>query len=149
MGRKNKYEEYVKPYLEDITEMYKDMDEKQISDRLGISQSTFDNYKKKYPELRDAIKKAKTNLSTEMKSVLKKKAMGYYYEETKTYIRDDNGKKIQVVEKYKKYAHPDTGAIHLILKNIDENWHNDDNISIEMKKKQLELNERKIANDEW
>ena len=149
-GRKSKYETHVKPYLEQISEWYELQDEKQIAtERLGISVSSFENYKNKYPELRDALKKGRQNLIGELKQTLRKKAKGYTYEETKTSIREENGKKVQVVEKYKKYAHPDTGAIHLLLKNLDPEWTNDDKTTIDLKRKQLELTERKIDQNEW
>lgn len=150
MGRKNKYETHVKPYLQQISEWYEELDERQIaSEKLGIAVSTFENYKKKYPELREALKKGKQNLIGELKTTLKKKAKGFYYEETKTSIREENGKSVKVIEKYKKYAQPDTGAIHLLLKNLDESWRNDDKETMELKKKQLELAERKIEQNEW
>lgn len=150
MGRKNKYETHVKPYLNQIQEWYGELDERQIAvDRLGIAVSTWEKYKKQYPELQEVLKKGKQELVSELKTSLKKKAKGFYYEETKTCIREVDGKQVKVVEKYKKYAQPDTGALHLLLKNLDDNWHNDDKTTIDLKKKQLELNERKIEADEW
>lgn len=150
MGRKSKYETHVKPYLQQIEEWYQDLDEQQIAvERLGIAVSTFENYKKKYPELREALKKGRQHLVGELKASLKKKAKGFYYEETKTSIREEGGKRIQVVEKYKKYAQPDTGAIHLLLKNYDPTWTNDDQTTIDLKREQLELAKQKAENDNW
>jgi len=150
VGRKSKYETHVKPYLSQIEEWYQDLDEQQIAvERLGIAVSTFENYKKKYPELREALKKGRQHLVGELKASLKKKAKGFYYEETKTSIREENGKRVQVVEKYKKYAQPDTGAIHLLLKNYDPTWTNDDQTTIDLKREQLELAKQKAENDNW
>lgn len=150
MGRKSKYETHVKPYLSQIEEWYQDLDEQQIAvERLGIAVSTFENYKKKYPELREALKKGRQHLVGELKASLKKKAKGFYYEETKTSIREEGGKRVQVVEKYKKYAQPDTGAIHLLLKNYDPTWTNDDQTTIDLKREQLELAKQKAENDNW
>lgn len=149
MGRKNKYETHVKPYLNQIQEWYEDLDERQIADQLGIAVSTWEKYKNKYPELREVLKKGKQHLVRELKTSLKKKAKGFYYEETKTCIREVGGKQVKVIEKYKKYAQPDTGALHLLLKNLDENWHNDDQVTIDIKKKQLELTERKVDQNDW
>ena len=39
--------------------------------------------------------------------------------------------------------------IVLLLKNLDPEWKNDDQTTIDMKKKQLELTERKIDQNEW
>ena len=150
MGRKGKYDTHVKPYLAQIQEWYGDYNEKQIAvEKLGISIQAWEKYKKEHPELTEILKKGKQNLVGELKASLKKKAKGYYYDETKTVIREEGNKKIKTIEKYRKYAQPDTGAIHLLLKNLDESWHNDDRETIEIKKKQLELSERKLEQDEW
>jgi hypothetical protein len=150
MGRKGRYESHVQPYLKDISEWYGEMDEGSIAKRLGIATSTFESYKKKYPELREALKKGKQELISDLKSSLKKKAKGYFYEETKTSIRqDDNGHEIKVIEKYKKYAHPDTGAIHLLLKNLDPEWRNDDSATLELKKEQLNIARERAENAAW
>ena len=150
MGRKSRYETHVLPYLQQIQEWCQDLDERQIAvDRLGIAVSTWENYKKKYPELREALKKGKQQLVGDLKAALKKKAKGYTYEETKTTIRDEGGKKVTIIEKFKKYAQPDTGAIHLLLKNLDPEWTNDDRTTIDLKREQPELAKQKAENDNW
>lgn len=150
MGRKSRYETHVKPYLNQIQEWYEELDERQIAvDKLGIAVSTWEKYKKENPELRDVLKRGKQHLVSELKTSLKKKAKGFYYEETKMYIREVDGKQVKTIEKYKKYAQPDTGAIHLLLKNIDDSWHNDDTETINMKKEQLKIAREKMENDSW
>lgn len=150
MGRKSRYETHVKPYLNQIQEWYEDLDERQIAvDKLGIAVSTWEKYKKEYPELRDVLKKGKQNLVSELKTSLKKKAKGFYYEETKTCIREVDGKQVKTIEKYKKYAQPDTGALHLLLKNLDDSWHNDDIETINMKKEQLKIAREKMESENW
>lgn len=150
MGRKSRYETHVKPYLNQIQEWYEELDERQIAvDKLGIAVSTWEKYKKENPELRDVLKRGKQHLVSELKTSLKKKAKGFYYEETKTCTRELGGKQVKTIEKYKKYAQPDTGALHLLLKNLDDSWHNDDKATLDLKKKQVELSERKLEQDEW
>lgn len=150
MGRKSRYETHVKPYLNQIQEWYEDLDERQIAvDKLGIAVSTWEKYKKENPELREVLKKGKQHLVSELKTSLKKKAKGFYYEETKTCIREVDGKQVKTIEKYKKYAQPDTGALHLLLKNLDETWHNDDLETINMKKEQLKIAREKMENENW
>ena len=63
--------------------------------------------------------------------------------------KDDNGKKVEVIEKHEKYAQPDTGAIHLLLKNLDEEWHNDDAFQMEMKRLQAELDRDRLEAQKW
>lgn len=150
MGRKSRYETHVKPYLQQISEWYQDLDEKQIAvERLGIAVSTFEKYKREHPELVEALKKGRQSLVIELKAALKKKAKGFTYEEKKTTIRDDGGKKITTIEKFQKYAPPDTGAIHLLLKNLDPEWTNDDQTTIDLKREQMELAKQKAENDNW
>ena len=150
MGRKNKYETHVRPHLEEIKQWICDFDEKEIATkRLGIAVSTWEKYKKEHPELVDALKNGKQNLISELKESLKKKAKGYYYEETKTYIRKEGDKEIKTIEKYRKYAHPDTGAIHLLLKNLDDAWRNDDKQTMELKQRSVEVAEKKVKEEEW
>ena len=64
----------------------------------------------------------------------------------KTIVREDGGATAKVIEKYKKYAHPDTGAIHLLLKNLDDTWRNDDKATMDIKRGQLELAREKEEN---
>lgn len=149
MGRKSKYETHVLPHLQQIQEWYQDLDEAQIIERLGVSSRAWQNYKNKYPELREALKNGRAQLVSDLKTALKKKAKGYTYEETKTIIREEGGSRTTIIEKYKKYAHPDTGAIHLLLKNYDEKWHNDDAETIRQKQEQLEIARQKAEADNW
>lgn len=149
MGRKNKYETHVHPRFDEIKEWYQDMTEAEIVKRLGISVRAWENYKKEYPELTELLKDSKTQLKHELKETLKKKAKGFYYEESKTFIREENGKQVKTIEKHKKYAQPDLGSIHLLLKNLDENWHNDDMTTIKQKNKALELTERRVELEEF
>lgn len=149
MGRKGRYETHVQPFLNDIAEWYGLINEDQIAKKLGISVASFEKYKNEHPELRESLKKGKEDLIEELKTTLKKKAKGFYYEETKTYIKQENGKEVKTVEKHKKYAQPDTGAIHLLLKNLDDTWRNDDKATQDLKKEKLELDRQKAENENW
>lgn len=149
MGRKSRYETHVLPYLGQIAEWYQDMDDQQISDRLGIHRSSFEKYKSEHKELRDVLIKGKQQLVAELKASLKKKAKGFTYEEIKTTIKKIGEREIQTIEKHKKYAQPDTGAIHLLLKNLDPDWHNDDQATIDLKKEQMEIAREKAEKDAW
>lgn len=147
MGRKDRYESHVKPRLEEIRAWYQLCTEAQIAKKLGISMTTFGRYKREHPELREVLKEGRETLVEDLKVTLKKKAQGYYYEETKTVIRQEGEKEVRVIEKYKRYYHPDTGAIHLLLKNLDDDWRNDDRPTMEMKRQHLQLAKQKA--EEW
>lgn len=142
MGRNGKYEECVKPFLANIKTWIQFESEKQISSRLGITQVSFDRFKKKHPELREALKAGRQELVADLKESLKQKAKGFKYTETKKIIRTVDGVKTQMIEEYERYSPPDTGAIHLLLKNLDETWRNDDHDTMKIKREEIELKKK-------
>lgn len=168
-GRKDAYEEKIKPLLPSIMEMCRTKTDRQIAEEIGVSYSTFNKYKKEKTELKEAIKRGRENLVAELKSTLIKKAFGYMSEEVKTVkeeieypkelydrltaagFEEDELKQARIVktEIRKKPVAPDVAALNLLLKNYDkENWANDPQV-IELRKKELELHERKLENSEW
>ena len=152
MGRKNNYPELVEPYLDKISSWYKSMTEGQIAKKLGVSTAAFEKYKKENSELVECLNRGKKELAEDLKDSLRKKAKGFYYTETKkTYVQDADGNKTGEVriEKTRKYAVPDLGSIHLLLKNLDENWRNDDETTLELKRRKLELEKQKAENSNW
>ena len=149
MGRKNKYESNVKPYLKEIPKWYETLTESQIAKKLGVSVASFENYKLQYPELVEALQTGKETLIEELKDSLKRKAKGFHFTETKKTIRQVGDKKTQVIEEYERYSPPDTGAIHLLLKNLDPSWRNDDRATMDMKREKLELEKQKAEQDNW
>lgn len=145
-GRPNKYETNVKPRLKEIEEMSRDMTDKEMADAFGVHISTWCEYKNKYPELVEAIKKGREFLVKELKNTLIRKAKGFHYTEKK--IIKEKGVIIRE-EIYEKASLPDVAALNLLLKNYDaENWSNDPAV-LEIRKKELELRERQIENNEW
>ena len=151
MGRKNRYYDYVEPHLSDIEKWVELLSEAQIAERLGISYPSLQKYKKEYPSLSEAMQRGRQHLVEDLKDSLKKKAKGFYYEETK--IREITtgkpGREVttKVKDVHRKYCPPDTGAIHLLLKNLDPEWRNDDLTTVEMKKQKIEMEKEK--NEGW
>ena len=146
MAQKGKYETHVKPRLKEIAEWYEFYTEGQIAKKLGITQRTFTSYKKDHAELQEALIGGRDTLITDLKKTMKQKAKGFTYTETKRTIREIDGKRTVLVEEYERYAQPDTGAIHLLLKNLDETWRNDDKATMDIKRGQLELAREKEEN---
>lgn len=144
-GRKNRYYSHVQPRLEEISEWAQTMTEEQIAKCLGVGKSTFFKYKAENKELQDALKKGRVQLVAELKSKLIQKAKGFTYEEKK--IIKENGVIIRE-ETYIKFAQPDTGAAHLLLKNYDETWSNDPQLQA-LKERELELKEKHLENESW
>lgn len=132
-----------------IREWVRTMTEEQIALSCGVSYSSFQNFKKKYKELEDELIQGKKLLCSDLKSDLIKKARGYDYEEVHTHmIENPDGSIKKDIKKFKKHSPIDIGAIHLLLKNNDKDWHNDDAIILEMKKQELELKKQLAAKEE-
>ena len=146
MAQKGKYETHVKPRLKEIAEWYEFYTEGQIAKKLGITQRTFTSYKKDHAELQEALISGRDALITDLKKTMKQKAKGFTYTETKRTIREIDGKRTVLIEEFERYAQPDTGAIHLLLKNLDETWRNDDKATMDIKRGQLELAREKEEN---
>lgn len=149
MGRKSRYESHVLPYLEQIRVWIQLLTEDQIAKRLGIAPRSFQRYKNEHPELVQVLKEGRAELVENLKMTLKKKAQGYTFEEVKTVVRKEEGGEVKIIERYQKYAHPDTGAIHLLLKNLDDTWRNDDFETMELKRKRLDLDRQKAEDAAW
>lgn len=145
-GRPNKYLTQVQPRLKDIEKMALTMTEKQIAKAIGVGYSSWCDYKLKYPELSDALKKGRQELVVELRSTMIRKAKGFNYEEKK--VIKENGKIVRE-EIYTRASMPDVAALNLLLKNYDkENWSNDPQ-AMEIRKKELELQERKLEESSW
>lgn len=149
-GAKGKYESHVKPYFDQIEKWLNNgATEKQIADNLGIVESTFYEYKNKYPEFSELFKKKRNGLVTELRGAIVKRAIGYDYEETTITVKQTGGKKVETVEKRKKHMPPDVAALNLALKNYDDEWHNDDMATIMHRSKELEIKEKKAEAETW
>jgi len=135
MSEKN-YVKYVKPYLEDIKEWIR-IGETQttIHKKLGISETTWYAFKKKYPALEDAIVKGKQNLAEHIESSLYKKCMGYEVTETKTVTGKDTR-----TEKITKHIPPsDTAIIFTLCNMLPEKWKRNDKDENSQKENTLKI----------
>lgn len=148
-GRKNKYESHIKPYLDKIPKWYMTMTETQIAQKLGVTIVSWCKYKQQYPELAECLKASQADLIEDLKGTLKKKAQGFYYTERIKTVTEEGGKKVKKIEERERYAQPDTGAIHLLLKNLDNDWRNEDKPTYELKKEQNEIMKQKAEAAEW
>lgn len=137
MARKSKYAEYVKPMLLKITEWSKSgATDEEICTALGIAQSTFYEYKKKYPELSEALRTGRQNVVLNIKAALYKRAIGFEYEERRG--TQKNGQ-LTNIEIYKRYYPPDTTAAQLLLRNYDKTWRDKDVITSDLKQQEIDL----------
>lgn len=114
-GRKSKWDTHVQPYLKKI-QYWRRMDtmEKDIAKVLDVHVSTFEEYKSKYPELREALKQDKIAVAAEFFHALHKRAKGYEYREDVVV-----GDRIMTV---KRHVPPNPTSIIFGLKNLDVRW---------------------------
>ena len=171
MGRKSKWETHVLPRLAEIKEWCNTMNEEQICEALGIAPSTFGEYKNKYPELVEALKKGRADLVAKCKSNLIKRADGYEYEEKKTVeefvsipkeVREmlldagidpsqvfDTEIKTVRVETTVKHERPDVAANNALLRVYDDEWHESTADARRMKQEELDIKKQKAEADSW
>ena len=158
-GAPSKYETHVKSRFDEIKEWLSlGATEKEIWNNLGIHKSTFYDYKSKYKEFSDLLKKGRKKPVEEIKAAMLKRAKGFQYEETKTVIERieyEDGDTIVPARKVRtevttKTALPDVAAGLVLLKHWDKDsgWTTDPQ-SLELKKRELELKEKKLEEESW
>ncbi|GAB1809817.1 hypothetical protein [Priestia megaterium] len=94
--------------------------DEQISHNVGVSRSTLNDWKKKYPDISDALKKGKEVVDLQVENALLKRALGYAYEEvTEESQWNEKAKRYELVvtKRVKKRQAPDTTAQIFWLKN--------------------------------
>ena len=88
--------------------------DEQIAKKIGIHRDTLNEWKKKYPDISDTLKKGKEVVDLQVENALLKRALGYEYEEiSKKYESGTlTEKKVTI-----KQVIPDTTAQIFWLKN--------------------------------
>lgn len=121
MARRGKYHDWItEEGLLKIEGWARDgLTDKQIAEhKIGVNESTLHRWKKTHPQVMQALKRGKEVVDRQVENALLKNALGFEYEETKTYITvNPDGTKSQRVEKTKKIQRPDTTAGIFWLKN--------------------------------
>jgi hypothetical protein len=111
MARKSKYDTHVKPYLDEIQGWaMSGLTDEQIADNLGLSARTLYEYKNKYPQFLQALKKGKDIADAQVVNSLFRLATGFTYHEEATTTTGE----VVTVQKYSK---PNTTATIFWLKN--------------------------------
>ena len=85
-----------------------------IAKKIGISKTTLYDWKKKFPNFANALKKGQEVVDIEVENALLKRAKGYMTTETKTETLSDGKKRITTIE---KEVPPDVTAQIYWLKN--------------------------------
>ena len=88
--------------------------DKQIADNIGIRRPTLYDWKKKYSDISDALKRGKEVIDRQVENALLKRALGYEYVETTKELTDLG---LTVTKQVTKQVAPDTTAQIFWLKN--------------------------------
>lgn len=133
---KGKYEEWLEPEgLLKIEAWARDgLTDEQIAHNMGISVATLYNWKTKYLEILESLKRGKEVIDIEVENALLKRALGYKYTETtKELITNPatNEQELVVTKTVEKEVVPDTTAQIFWLKNRKPNdWRDKQNIEV-------------------
>ena len=90
------------------------MTDEQIAHNMGIASSTLYDWKKRYPEISESLKRGKDVVDRQVENALLKRALGYEYEEVKEKFEDGDITERTVT---KKEVIPDVTAQIFWLKN--------------------------------
>lgn len=97
--------------------------DEQIAHNIGIAVSTLNNWKNKYVELMESLKRGKEVIDRQVENALLKRALGYKYKEEVS-TRDG-------IKEITKYQHGDTTAQIFWLKNRKpKEWRDKQDIAI-------------------
>lgn len=119
-GKKGKYHDWItEEGLIKLEGWARDgLTDEQVAHNIGIARGTLYDWKNRYPDIDDALKRGKEVIDRQVENALLKRALGYEYEEVKQIIEQDNdGKDKKKIEKTKKIIVPDTTAQIFWLKN--------------------------------
>jgi transcriptional regulator with XRE-family HTH domain len=96
--------------------------DEELARKIGVNRATFYDWKNRFSDISNAIKKGKEVIDYEVEQALLKRALGYTYTETRREIDANGRKKVIVTE---KKVEPDTTAQIFWLKNRKpEKWRN-------------------------
>lgn len=90
------------------------LSDEQIATNMGITDSTFYEWKKKYSDISEALKEGKDVVDRQVENALLKSALGYKYDEVTEERRDDM---LIVTKVVHKEVQPNTTAQIFWLKN--------------------------------
>jgi|SRR5579875_76499 len=84
--------------------------EEQIAENMGISRGTLQDWKNRFPDISDALKRGKEVIDRQVENALLRSALGFEYEEE---VATPRGEVVTV----RKYEKPNTTAQIFWLKN--------------------------------
>lgn len=139
---KGKYEQWLteKGLLQLEAWARNGLTDEQIAANMGITRSTLNEWKKKYSDISDTLKRGKDIVDIQVENALLKRALGYTYIETTQERVDDydphtglkTGSHMEVTKTVTKEVQPDTTAQIFWLKNRKpDTWRDKRDVGIE------------------
>ena len=121
---KSKYETHVAPYLDRIKIwVAKGATQKEIADKLGITEYTLCRYKAAHEQLKQSIEAPQGEIDDQVEAALLKRCIGYDYEEvTRWQTIGRNGELIWLEKRSTKHLPPDPNSIQFWLTNRRKEW---------------------------
>ncbi len=159
-GRKGAYDTRIKPFFKDIEQwLKKGATERSIANKLGIAYSTFNKYKVEKTEFMELLNKGRSTAIDDIESSMFDAALGgikVLKKPMKTKrVEYDNGKRLLeeetvVTVEEEIFVPPNTTAAIYLLKHwgSDRGYTSDPKL-YELKKKELELKEKQIEENNW
>ena len=150
-GRPNAFKEKIEPRKEEIIEWVRaGATNAEIAEALGVSYSTLMDHLSKNVEFSDSIRQARLSGVPAVKLALYRRAVGFEYEEKKTYMKkDEDGITTQYTEITKKQALPDVGACQTFLRNNTDGFRDRDKATYDFKEMELELRKLQVENNSF
>ena len=149
---KGKYEQWLMPDGLLLLEAWArdGLTDEQLAEKVGIRRETLYEWKKKYPNISNALKKGKEIADIEVENSLLKRANGYKYTETtreRTLDKDTGEYVVTVTKTVTKEVVPDTTAQIFWLKNRKpEVWRDRKDIAVEGKL-DIDMTEEQLDNE--
>lgn len=125
VGRKGEYEEWLK---DEKLLMLKDwvrqgLTDSQLCKNIGISTTTFYDWKNRFPKFADVLKRTKQVVDAEVENALFKRALGYDVIEEKTVV-DADGIVTQTIRTRKHIPADTTAQIYWLNNRRPNIWRN-------------------------
>ena len=153
-GAKSKYDELVKPYLTDINKKVREgITEAEIAKALGISVATLNNYKNKYPELKEALSKGKgADVLQKLINAGIRAATGYFEtNETTVIILDEEGQPTKRQKTVQKIWYKPDGTLNkfYVMNYGKSEGFTNDPLDMELKQAKAELDKIEFNAKNW
>ena len=150
-GRRNKYFSHVEPRFAEAELWLRDgLSEAQIYKNLGVGKTSWERYKKDYPELAELLKKGRETQVEEVENSLFKLATGfYYYVDEAVKVKLGNGVEEVKVVRLQKFKSPETGAVAFFLKNKAKDRYSDNPQMVDIKREELDLRREQAQFSNW